>query len=113
MQAVLALGLAPDADAARRKLPLIGLVSAPLDAPTLSGDVIPAEAADLCIRMLSSGQPHRALPATGAVCTAVAMGLPGSLVHRLARPLMVVAGHRPLNALLGLRIGLATVTATT
>jgi len=26
---------------------------------------------------------------------------------------MVVAGHRPLNALLGPRIGLATVTATT
>lgn len=83
--AVLSLGLAADAQAARSRLPLIALVSAPADAPTLSGETIAAGDMDLCIRMLSSGQPHRALPATGAVCTAVAMGVAGSIPQRLAR----------------------------
>jgi len=61
-------------------------VSAPSDVPTLSGEVIEAGASDLCVRMLSSGQPHRALPATGAICTAVAMSVAGSVPQRLARP---------------------------
>ncbi|MDQ8019425.1 MAG: PrpF domain-containing protein [Bordetella sp.] len=84
--AVLHCGLAPDAAAARRRLPLIAVVSAPQPAPTLSGEQIAAQACDLCIRMLSSGQPHRALPATGTVCTAVALAIEGSVAWRVGRP---------------------------
>lgn len=120
LAAVMALGLAPEADAARRKLPLIALVAAPTDAPTLSGEAIAADASDLCIRMLSSGQPHRALPATGAVCTAVAMGLPGSVAHRLARPssgaprrLAMPSGVITVDASVALRDGLCEVEAGT
>ena len=105
--AVMALGMAGDVDAARRKLPLIGLVSAPTDAPKLAGQTIAADTSDLCIRMLSSGQPHRALPATGAVCTAVAMGLPATVVHRLARPPVDQAARR-----LAMPSGVITIDAT-
>jgi hypothetical protein len=36
--------------------------------------------------MLSNGQPHRALPLTGSLCTAVAMQIDGTVPARLARP---------------------------
>jgi 2-methylaconitate cis-trans-isomerase PrpF len=52
---------------------------------SLSGEIIAADAADLCIRMLSNGQPHRALPGTGSVCAAVAARIPGTIPHRLAQ----------------------------
>jgi 2-methylaconitate cis-trans-isomerase PrpF len=80
-----AAGLATDLDAARARLPFVAVVSPPQDAPTLSGAVVPEAAADLCIRMLSSGQPHRALPGTGAIAAAVAMQVPGAIPQWLAR----------------------------
>ena len=83
--ALVACGLRPDEAQAQLELPLIGLVSAPQASPTLSGETVAADASDLCIRMLSSGQPHRALPATGSVCSAVALRLPGTVVQRLGR----------------------------
>jgi 2-methylaconitate cis-trans-isomerase PrpF len=72
---------------ARRNLPFVAIVASPREAPTLSGETIPAHGADLVIRMLSSGQPHRALPGTGSIAAAVAMQIPGTIAHRLARPL--------------------------
>jgi 2-methylaconitate cis-trans-isomerase PrpF len=84
-QARVAAGLAATFEEARAKLPLVAVISAPQDAPTLAGSVVLAADADLCIRMLSSGQPHRALPGTGSIATAVAMQVPGSVAHRLAR----------------------------
>ena len=35
--------------------------------------------------MISVGQPHRAVPLTGALCLAVACRVPGSVAHALAR----------------------------
>lgn len=81
----LAMGLATSLEQARQRLPLICVVSAPQDNPTLSGAVVAAADADLVLRMLASGQPHRALPGTGSICAAVAACIPGTLVHRLAR----------------------------
>ena len=66
-------------------MPQIGFVSAPQDAVTLSGDALPASAADLTVRIVSNGQPHRALPLTGSLCTAVAAGIEGSIPHQFAR----------------------------
>jgi hypothetical protein len=37
------------------------------------------------VRVISCGNTHRALPATGSVCTAVAARIGGSVVHRAAR----------------------------
>jgi 2-methylaconitate isomerase len=80
-----AVGLAADIVEASQRLPMIAVVSPPKDAPTLSGQTVPEAVSDLCIRMLSSGQPHRALPGTGAIATAVAMQVPGTIAQRLAR----------------------------
>ena len=41
--------------------------------------------ADLTVRVISNGQPHRALPLTASLCTAVAASIPGTIVHRHCR----------------------------
>jgi 2-methylaconitate cis-trans-isomerase PrpF len=66
-------------------IPLIAFVSAPQDTRTLAGETIPASQVDLVVRMISNGQPHRALPLTGSLCTAVACGIAGSIPNRLVR----------------------------
>ena len=79
-QGALAMGL-PKSDF----IPLIAFVAAPQDTRTLAGETIPASSADLVVRMISNGQPHRALPLTGSLCTAVACLVGGSIPHRLVR----------------------------
>lgn len=83
--ASVAMGLAPDLEAARRlaSIPKVAVVARPQDAPTLSGRVLAASEMDIAVRMISVGQPHRAVPITGAVCLAIAARLPGSIPARL------------------------------
>lgn len=78
------MGLTPDLDAAARiaSVPLVAMVSAPQIACTLSGRQIARSDADLHVRMLSMRQPHRAVPITGAICTAIAARVAGSIPHR-------------------------------
>jgi 2-methylaconitate cis-trans-isomerase PrpF len=85
--ASLRMGIARTAAEAASKpsIPKVAMVTGPREARTLAGDRIAAEAADLTVRMISIGQPHRAVPLTGAMCLAVASRLPGSLAHRVAR----------------------------
>lgn len=83
--ALVAAGAAPDLAAARSmSLPLISWVASARDSVDLSGQTIAAWDTDLCVRMLSDGQPHRALPMTGSVCTAVAARVPGTVVNQCA-----------------------------
>ncbi|MCW5604435.1 MAG: PrpF family protein, partial [Burkholderiales bacterium] len=79
------IGKTPEEAAAKRTVPFIGFVSGPQDATALSGDRIEAGKVDLTARMLSNGQPHRALPLTVSLCTAVAARIAGSVVNRAAR----------------------------
>lgn len=69
-----------------RASPKIAIVGSPADAPLLDGSIMTADQVDLSVRMISMGQPHRAVPLTGGMCLAVAANLSGSLVHRLTRP---------------------------
>ena len=87
LAASIAMGVAktPEEAAEKRTVPFVGFVSGPRDAVALSGERIVAAGVDLTARMLSNGQPHRALPLTVTLCTAVAARIEGSLVHRLAR----------------------------
>ncbi len=62
-----------------------GIVTGPQDAPTLSGETIPAKDGDLVVRIVSNGNTHRALPATGSICVAVAARVGGSVVERAVR----------------------------
>jgi len=103
-----AMGIAPDLTAAAeiRMIPLIAIVSAPQRTTTLAGEVIEADDADLVMRMLSNGQPHRALPLTGSLCAAVAMQIDGTVPARLARP-----GRDPTALRIAMPSGVLTVAA--
>lgn len=82
--AAVAMGLAPSLlDAGSMSIPRLGLLSAPADHSLLSGRVMKATEADIVVRMMSVGQPHRASPLTSALCLAVACRVPGTLAHRL------------------------------
>jgi 2-methylaconitate cis-trans-isomerase PrpF len=81
-EASVRMGIAPDVPSAAKitSVPFVCLISAPTSSRTLSGEVLAPSAADLVARVISSGQPHRALPLTIALCTAVAARLTGSVV---------------------------------
>ncbi|MBV8167643.1 MAG: PrpF family protein, partial [Alphaproteobacteria bacterium] len=82
------MGITADLEAAGKStsIPKIAMVSAPRAATTLSKTPVAAEAMDIAVRMISVGQPHRAVPLTGSLCLAVATRIDGSIPHRLARP---------------------------
>ena len=107
-QASVRMGIAPDIEAARSisTVPYIGFVSPPAAAPTLSGETIAAEAIDLAARIISNGQPHRALPLTGSLCTAVAARIAGSVVAECLPP---DTAEGPLR--IGMPSGILTVGA--
>jgi 2-methylaconitate cis-trans-isomerase PrpF len=86
--ASIAMGITktPEEAAKRAAVPFVGFVSAPQEAKTLTGDRVAAAGVDLTARMMSSGQPHRALPLTCTLCLAVAARVEGTVVNELARP---------------------------
>jgi hypothetical protein len=69
--------------------------------------VVPAKEIDLVARVISNGQPHRALPLTISLCTAVAARLTGSLPSQCLSD--SVAPQGPLR--LGMPSGVLTVGA--
>jgi len=87
-QASIAMGIARDDAEARTvaAVPIIGFIAPPMDAPTLSGEPIAAAQVDLTARFLSNGQPHRALPLTASLCTAVAANIAGTVVAEALAP---------------------------
>ena len=99
------LSRTPEEARGKPMIPLIGMVAGPRDAATLSGERVAADDVDLTVRMISNGQPHRALPLTGSLCTAVAARIEGSLVYRAARQ----SGMPMLR--LGMPSGVITVAA--
>lgn len=87
LAASVAMGLAPDLAAARRitGIPKVAMLSSSQSATTLSGRVLAPEDMDITIRMISVGQPHRAVPITGSICLAVASRITGTIAHSLCR----------------------------
>jgi 2-methylaconitate cis-trans-isomerase PrpF len=108
LQASVRMGIAPDVEAARgiTSVPYIGFVSPPAEGRTLSGEVVRAGEVDLVARVLSNGQPHRALPLTVSLCTAVAARISGTLVAEALSP---EAGQEALR--IGMPSGVLTVGA--
>jgi 2-methylaconitate isomerase len=80
--ASVAMGIAPSLEAAAAigSVPKVAFVAPPQDAPTLSGAPLAAADLDVTVRMISIGQPHRAVPLTGGMCLAVAARIDGTLV---------------------------------
>ncbi|MBY0336010.1 MAG: PrpF family protein [Acetobacteraceae bacterium] len=106
--ASVAMGIAPDMEAARAisTVPYVGIVSPPAEARTLSGETLAAADMDLAARVISNGQPHRALPLTVSLCTAIAARVAGTVV---AEALRAAAPDGPLR--LGMPSGVLTVGA--
>lgn len=79
------MGIAPDVESAAKitSVPFVCVVAPPTDSPTLAGDTISQGDLDLVARALSHGQPHRALPLTVSLCTAVAARISGTVVEQL------------------------------
>jgi len=76
-----AMGLAPDLAAAGRlqSIPKVAMVAPPQASQTLSGRELAMGETDLLVRMISVGQPHRAVPITGGLCLSAACRVPGSI----------------------------------
>ena len=105
--AAVAMGIAVDEAVAARNvgIPAVGFVAPPMDAPTLAGDIIFAAQIDLTARFISNGQPHRALPLTASLCTAVASRIAGTL------PFQALTRQPDGAVRLGMPSGILTVDA--
>jgi probable AcnD-accessory protein PrpF len=107
--AAVAMGLAKTAEEASTKrlhTPKIAFVSPPQAYVASSGKAVAELGIDLTIRMLSMGQLHHVITGTGAVATAVASAIPGTVVNQARR-----AGADPLNTRLGHPSGVLAVGA--
>jgi probable AcnD-accessory protein PrpF len=98
--AAVAMGLAKSVEEAsktRLHTPKIAMVSAPRGYTSSTGRTIEAGDIDLAIRMLSMGKLHHVITGTGAIATAVAAAVEGTLVNRARRrdadPLRTRLGH--------------------
>ena len=98
--AALRLGLVADASQAAALspgVPKLTLLAAPTDYQTSGGVSITAAEMDIHGQMLSMQKPHQTYALTGAMCTAAAAAIPGTLVHRMmkkaANPSRLRIGH--------------------
>lgn len=84
--AAVAMGLASEDEARRtlRNLPAVSIVAPPAEFRSLRGEIVPREATDITTRVIASGQPHRAIPVSAALCLAIAARIPGSVPRTVA-----------------------------
>lgn len=111
LAASVAMGISKNTEEAARKassVPFIGFVSAPQDSSSLSGNAIKAGQVDITGRMLSNGQPHRALPLTCTVCMSIAARIKGSVVYEVTRETQNPEG----DLRIAMPSGVLTVAAT-
>lgn len=83
------LGLVGDRREATRVtpgLPKVGFVSAPVAYETSGGERVEAGECDLVGRLMSMQTAHRSYMTTGAIATAAAAFVPGTIVAEAARP---------------------------
>lgn len=119
--AAVAMGIAPAENLVPRTIPKIGLVSQSSTHPVLSGQTLKSTQMDIAIRFLSDTQPHRAIPLTAALTTAVAARIPGTIVEQMLSPDPVMkdaitighaSGRLQVNATMDEKNKLVPVTAT-
>ncbi len=108
--ASVAMGITRNAEEAakNKSVPFVGFVSAAQDAKMLSGAAITAGDIDLTGRVISNGQPHRALPLTVSLCMAVAARIEGGVVSAVLR--QGTSAVAPIR--IGMPSGILTVAAT-
>ncbi len=84
-----AMGMAVSPEEVRASSPKVAMLGAAREFTALDGRGYSPDTHDLNVRLVSMGNFHRAITLTGAMCTAVAAQIPGTLVQSVARP----AGH--------------------
>lgn len=89
--------------------PKVALIASPRDYMATNRVKVPADAYQLAIRMLSMGRAHHSVPLTGALCTAVAASIPGTLVSELVTKPIVDDGSLTLGHAAGTTTASATV----
>lgn len=67
-------------------LPKMTLVAPPQEYTTSAGEEVQADQVDLVARMMSMQKTHPSYAMTGAMCTAAAAAVPGTLVRQVLRP---------------------------
>lgn len=97
-QAAVKMGLISENEGTARTVPKVGLVSVPVTHRLLSGETQSADDIDVIIRVISDRQPHRAIPMTATICSAVAAKVKGSIVEQCIRkpqirPDAILIGH--------------------
>ena len=83
------LGLAGSSEEAgetSQALPMVAFVSKPQDYQDISGRIISAQDVDVVSRIMYMGTLHKAYAVTGAICTAGAAGIEGTVVHEMLGP---------------------------
>ena len=88
-QAGVHMGLVKSTDegtAVSPSVPKLALIGPPRDYPLSGGSIQKAAEMTLRASMMSMGRVHRSYALTGAICTAVAAELPGTLVAEAAGP---------------------------
>jgi len=86
--AAVLIGLAGSPEQAGEELqevPKIAVVSEPCGYQALSGRAVPEKDIDLVARIMSMGTLHKAYAVTGAICTAGAAKIKGTVVHDIVR----------------------------
>ncbi|MGE5085224.1 MAG: 2-methylaconitate cis-trans isomerase PrpF family protein [Bacillota bacterium] len=80
------MGIARDIEHAKSfiAIPYIGIVSDPQSFQPLGENYTEASSMDFSMRVIASGQPHKALPLTVSLCAAVASQLTGSVVAKVS-----------------------------
>jgi len=82
------LGLASSREEASeisQDVPKIAFVSEAQDYKAVTGEIIQKDEMDLVARIMSMGTLHKAYAATGAICTAGAAMIEGTVVHEMLK----------------------------
>ena len=89
------MGLATDLEDARKvkSIPKVIVVSRPTNHRLISDEEQLSTSVDLTTRTISSGDPHRAIPITAALCVAVAAQVDGTVVHEICPAQFALPGH--------------------
>lgn len=95
-QASLAMGMTASRTeaAAQPATPKLAFIGPAQDTVTTQGETLPAGAMDLSARIFSMGYLHHAYTGTGAIATAVAAAIPGTVVARHSHGTDPAAGLR-------------------
>ena len=87
-RAAVMIGLAAtpgEAGEISQAVPKIAFVSEPRNYTTVTGSTLDRDQIDLTARIMSMGTLHKAYAVTGAICTAGAAKIEGTVVHEMAR----------------------------